>query len=208
MEPDLPEDSLEMSSDTVEEASPALERRQILERMKDQLTTSATYKYSTTALISPNGDPAFPSARELKDVGITATQVNLSDDGTLQFDPCFFLPCPEKELLQMYPFSRDKKMSHPLEPFMLGIESSLWLAQMSYPKKAPTGHILEELYAWYSTVGVKGQEEERDDCLERAIAALRDLHSQRFAPCSTHKDWNIESYSNSFNLQQLVTHWR
>jgi hypothetical protein len=66
--------------------------------------------------------------------------------------------------------------------------------------KAPTGHILEYLYAWYSKFGVKGQEEERDDYLERTITALGDLHSQRLAPCTTHKDWNIESNSNSFNL--------
>jgi hypothetical protein len=66
MEPDLPEDSLEMSPDIVKEENLELARRQILERMKDRLTTSTTYKHSTTTPISSNGDPAFPSAREIK----------------------------------------------------------------------------------------------------------------------------------------------
>ncbi|CAG8092803.1 unnamed protein product [Penicillium salamii] len=44
----------------------------------------------------------FLSPRNLQDLGIRASQVDITDDGILQFRPCFFRPYPER-ILQVYP---------------------------------------------------------------------------------------------------------
>lgn len=42
------------------------------------------------------------SPSNLQDLGIQASQVDVTDDGILQFQPCFFRPYPER-VLQLYP---------------------------------------------------------------------------------------------------------
>ncbi|KAJ5968495.1 hypothetical protein N7501_004743 [Penicillium viridicatum] len=44
----------------------------------------------------------FLSPCDLRGLGIQASQVGITDDGILQFQPCFFLPYPER-VLQEYP---------------------------------------------------------------------------------------------------------
>lgn len=44
----------------------------------------------------------FLSPGDLQGLGIQALQVGITDDGILQFDPCFFQPYPER-VLQKYP---------------------------------------------------------------------------------------------------------
>lgn len=44
----------------------------------------------------------FLSPSNLQDLGIQASQVDITDDGILQFQPCFFRPYPER-VLQLYP---------------------------------------------------------------------------------------------------------
>ncbi|KAJ9487299.1 hypothetical protein VN97_g6032 [Penicillium thymicola] len=47
-------------------------------------------------------EPNLPSPSDLQMLGIQAFQVATTNDETIQFDPCFFLPHPER-LLQKYP---------------------------------------------------------------------------------------------------------
>lgn len=44
----------------------------------------------------------FLSPGDLQGLGIQALQVGITDDGSLQFDPCFFRPYPER-VLRKYP---------------------------------------------------------------------------------------------------------
>lgn len=44
----------------------------------------------------------FFSPSSLQNLGIQASQVDITDDGVLQFQPCFFRPYPER-VLQLYP---------------------------------------------------------------------------------------------------------
>lgn len=44
----------------------------------------------------------FLSRSSLQDLGIQASQVDITDDGILKFQPCFFRPYPER-VLQLYP---------------------------------------------------------------------------------------------------------
>jgi hypothetical protein len=47
-------------------------------------------------------EPFFLSPGDLQDLGIQARQVGITDEGVLQFHPCFFRPYPER-VLQKYP---------------------------------------------------------------------------------------------------------
>lgn len=49
-----------------------------------------------------NWESFFLSPDDLQSLGIKAFQVGIADDGTLQFDPCFFRPHPDR-VLQKYP---------------------------------------------------------------------------------------------------------
>ncbi|KAJ5534695.1 hypothetical protein N7527_000949 [Penicillium freii] len=49
----------------------------------------------------------FLSPSELQGFGIRAYQVGITDDGVLQFHPCFFLPHPER-VLQKYPIDTSR----------------------------------------------------------------------------------------------------
>lgn len=53
----------------------------------------------------------FLSPSNLQDLGIQASQVDITDDGDLQFQPCFFRPYPER-VLQLYPL--DTTLTHGL----------------------------------------------------------------------------------------------
>ncbi|KAJ5630623.1 uncharacterized protein N7484_010723, partial [Penicillium longicatenatum] len=46
--------------------------------------------------------PWYYSSGDLQSLGIQALQIDVTGDGTLKFDPCFFRPYPEKAL-QVYP---------------------------------------------------------------------------------------------------------
>lgn len=49
-----------------------------------------------------SGEPGFFSPDDLRIFGIQASQIDMTEDGRLQFDPCFFHPHPEK-VLEKYP---------------------------------------------------------------------------------------------------------
>lgn len=49
----------------------------------------------------------FLSPSDLQGFGIRAYQVGITDDGVLQFHPCFFLPHPER-VLQIYPIDTSR----------------------------------------------------------------------------------------------------
>ncbi|CAI7599483.1 unnamed protein product [Penicillium glandicola] len=53
-------------------------------------------------------EPDFPSSDEIRRLGIRACEVSPADtnDGTLEFEPCYFKPHPDK-LLEIYPFHPD-----------------------------------------------------------------------------------------------------
>jgi hypothetical protein len=53
-------------------------------------------------------DSKFPSSEEVQGLGIQAFEVSLTpiNHGTLEFDPCFFKPHPDK-LLEKYPLLVD-----------------------------------------------------------------------------------------------------
>ncbi|KAJ5462315.1 hypothetical protein N7530_010520 [Penicillium desertorum] len=59
-------------------------------------------------------EPDFPSPDDLQMLGIRAFQVPTTNDEIIQFDPCFFLPHPER-FLQKYPLdnSSDVISTHP-----------------------------------------------------------------------------------------------
>ncbi|KAJ5808741.1 hypothetical protein N7474_010010, partial [Penicillium riverlandense] len=52
-------------------------------------------------------EPFFLSPGDLQDLGIQARQVGITDDGVLQFHPCFFRPYPER-VLQKYPIATSR----------------------------------------------------------------------------------------------------
>jgi hypothetical protein len=162
----------ELFLDTIYEENSTKRRIQELEHIKKLLVTHK----------SPRGDLVFPLATEIKKMGITATQVELSPDETLRFDPCFFLPLSYDGLLQTYA-AKDKENLPHLQLLTSGtsIESYLRSAQM-YPDRIHTGNILEELYHWYH-VDVESHKEEIErvdsDFLECAMSsALRHARSQ------------------------------
>lgn len=66
-------------------------------------THPAPHKFLNALYYQVHGfEPDFPSPSDLQMLGIQAFQVATVNDETIQFDPCFFLPHPER-LLQKYP---------------------------------------------------------------------------------------------------------
>lgn len=91
-----------------------LRKQQILKQRSDRLSTY--YEHLKTTPRTPNEDSVSTSVGEIHGiVGITATQVELSDDQTLKLDPCFFFPLPDNKMLQAYPI-KEKRKSPPPQP--------------------------------------------------------------------------------------------
>ncbi|KAJ5999864.1 hypothetical protein N7481_000273 [Penicillium waksmanii] len=57
----------------------------------------------------------FPPAEKIKEIGIQGTKVNMSRGNTLQFEPCYFLPYHEENILERYPIQAGEEIS-PLKP--------------------------------------------------------------------------------------------
>lgn len=55
-----------------------------------------------------NYESVFLSPKDLQACGIQASKVDITDDGTLLFNPCFFQPHPER-VLEKYPLDPLKK---------------------------------------------------------------------------------------------------
>ncbi|CAG8058855.1 unnamed protein product [Penicillium salamii] len=74
----------------------------------------------------------FLSPSSLQDLGIQASQLDITDDGTLKFQPCFFRPYPER-VLQLYPLDTFVTEDLPKLYSQPNFASILAEARLKYP---------------------------------------------------------------------------
>jgi len=103
-----------------------------------------------------NSGSVFLSPEDLQTFGIQASEVGIIEDGTLQFNPCFFRPYPER-VLEKYP----------IDPQELPSIDTLnnrpdWEAIYELMKNGPLSKSHEEAVE-YANFEVKDLTEEEDD---------------------------------------------
>ena len=143
-----------------------------------------------------NHQSVFLSPGDLQKLGIQAFQVDITDDGILQFDPCFFQPYPEK-VLQKYP----------LDP----VSMDDWFPKLNY--QPDLNEILKRIREIYP---------EAEDCVEIAqakyeheVALMEGSWMERAREMYDHIDWQLYAWrkgrprnSPLFDLAALKALWR